>query len=67
MLPHPLFPAFVMLHGSEHPFGHLGSAVLAISPPSVLPIPPAMAFGEGFGALMLHEYHSAAVQTLVCC
>jgi len=45
MLPHPFSPfllAFIAeqtSYGMEYPFGHFRSAVLAVSPPKLLPTP----------------------------
>ena len=60
-------------YGMEHPFGQLGSAVLAMSPHKLLPTPSLLAFGVGgvggqFGemALMLWEHCPGVAKTLVC-
>ena len=53
----------------EYPFGHFGSAVLALSPPNLLPTPSLLGFGGGVvgeTASMLWEHCSAVAKTLVC-
>jgi len=50
----PLLPLRSLLlstisHGKEYPFGHSGSAVPAMFPPSLLPPTSLLSFGEGVG------------------
>lgn len=56
----------MMSYGMEHVFRQFGSAVLAISPPSLLPKASLVAFegkwGDGVMALMLWENFSIATK-----
>ena len=52
-VPPPPFSLLLLLsvtsYGMGYPFGLLGSAVLSLSPPSLLPIPTLLAFGRRSG------------------
>lgn len=67
----PPFPelllVYMMLYVTVHPFGQFGSAVPAVSPSSLLPIPAHWGFrGEGAGEKALCKCCSAVAKTLMC-
>ncbi|KAJ7424018.1 rna-directed dna polymerase from mobile element jockey-like [Pitangus sulphuratus] len=61
-----------MSYGMEYLFGQIGSAVLAMSPPNLLPTPRLLAFGgrvmvvAGNTVSMLWKHCSAVAKTLAC-
>lgn len=60
----------MMLYGMDHPYDHFGSAVPAVSPPSLLPVSSLLTGGaerEAEKVLMLCELCSATAEILVCC
>ena len=58
-------------YGMEYPFGQFGSAVLAVSPPKILPTPSLLVRGEcwrdsldAVGALLSSSQNTGVLSTL---